>query len=82
MLFFFLQKDTNSTKILNDAKNLEKLVSAPFKNNDSTLINPDYVDLASLAIFRLSKYAHMGDEASIQNLVQWERSGSVVECLT
>ena len=64
-MLFFLQKDTNSTKILNDAKNLEKLVSAPFKNNDSTLINPDYVDLASLAIFRLSKYAHMGDEASI-----------------
>lgn len=55
-------KDTNSTKILNDAKNLEKLVSAPFKNNDSTLINPEYVDLASLAIFRLSKHAHMGED--------------------
>ena len=57
-----LQKDTNSTKILNDAKNLEKLISAPFKNNDSTLINPEYVDLASLAIFRLSKHAHVGEE--------------------
>lgn len=56
------EKDSNSTKLLNDAKNLEKLVSAPFKNNDSTLINSEYVDLASLAIFRLSSQAHMGED--------------------
>ncbi|XP_045188915.2 adhesion G protein-coupled receptor A3-like isoform X2 [Mercenaria mercenaria] len=59
-----LAENTNSSKILNDAKNLEKLVSAPFRNNEDPLstINPEYVDLASMAIYRLSQRASLGEE--------------------
>ncbi|XP_060572173.1 adhesion G protein-coupled receptor A3-like [Ruditapes philippinarum] len=58
------EKDTNSSKILNDAKNLEKLVSAPLVNEEDPLstINPEYVDLASMAIYRLCQRASLGEE--------------------
>ena len=60
----FPLQDTNSSKILNDAKNLDKLVSGLFKNEDDPLstINAEYVNLASMAIYRLSQHASLGEE--------------------
>ncbi|WAR21925.1 AGRA1-like protein [Mya arenaria] len=66
-----LAKDTNSSKILSDARNLERLVSAPFRNAEDPLstINPEYVDLASLAIHRLSQHAAIGDEDPLTSIL-------------
>ncbi|KAL4232013.1 hypothetical protein ACF0H5_009591 [Mactra antiquata] len=59
-----LAADSNTSKILSHARNLEKIVSATYRNEEDPLstINSEYIDLVSMAIYRLSQHAASSEE--------------------